>query len=261
MESQSKSAKEALNTIKNQLCVCNSHDVKNPILDVVIMYCEKDMKYLPEAISTLPEFCNVILVETISTNTPDWQIEVKNIQNGLIEAILTYPNNDFQFDKARNLTNQLCESDWILQLDADERLLTHQHGLLLKYLRHLDSDYWAINTGLVNNFNFQDRSGLRKKEIQNVVKIYRNNGVIKYEYPIHETVCIIIDKHNKMICDSEIIIHHVGYEIPVEELIKKLDRNIMKIWEYSYLRNIDIFKNYLEKSIISINQLRGYSNG
>jgi hypothetical protein len=58
------------------------------------------------------------------------------------------------------------------------------------------------------------------------VRIYRNVRDIYFTNPIHEVVEYRIEASNwYAIQDTNIFIHHVGYELPKEGYIAKLQRN------------------------------------
>jgi hypothetical protein len=236
---------------------------------VVIMFDEAHQKYIPECLDLIAPEAETILMKTIPV-TADvsyssgqlWHTsdELTNIKrNGSkVYAEYFYRDGEFQFDTARNRAKSLATRDWILSLDADERLNPAQHTLINELIEQAEptiGGYVSGNTSFIPNLYFEGKP-LRTKSEQ--VRLFRNIDGINWDFPVHESVELGIQSLGLTVKPSALLILHIGYEITKEELLKKLQRNTdlaltrpdllkkHKGWNREFKRDITIMKQLEE---------------
>lgn len=192
-------------------------------LSVCILYHDGDKKYIPDCVESLPNDAEIILMKTIPGK--EWKIG-EILENGLRKHIeLEYPENEFHFAKARNYCKSFATREWILSLDADERLASCQHEELNKLLWKVNPDVWGLftqNNGMIPTFIYKE-APVRIHARQ--CRLFRNKNIEWYG-SVHETIERDIYKKEKLVTDCNIQIIHVGYEISLEDMTKKLERNV-----------------------------------
>lgn len=125
---------------------------------------------------------------------------------------------DGRFDSARNASLAMATGDWILSLDADERILmTHTH-LIRKIVSEAPPDCQGIFCICVSGTpGMVDESP--------VLRLFRRLPHIKYEGRIHEEVGMAIQRAGGSLGQSQIVIVHEGYQAQIVEDRQKWDRN------------------------------------
>jgi len=149
----------------------------------------------------------IIVVDTGSTDsTPDIASE-----NGAILVRETWRDD---FSQARNCALERATGDWILYIDADERV--RLDGSLESVLR----DPKAVAARV----SFRASSQLTPYKEH---RVFRNRPDIRFRGVIHETIVPdlqrIIEKENAAIVDAPLSIDHLGYE---GDLQAKHQRNL-----------------------------------
>jgi tetratricopeptide (TPR) repeat protein len=126
--------------------------------------------------------------------------------------------NDFA--KARKQSFDRATSEWILWLDADERLTPDSHAAIKEAVR---SD--AENAYFLRIRNYADASGL-DYFIHFLPRLFRNGEDVQIQGAIHE--CVVFDHLAKDghigALDAEIV--HLGYAAKIVQDRRKVDRNI-----------------------------------
>jgi glycosyltransferase involved in cell wall biosynthesis len=128
------------------------------------------------------------------------------------------------FSAARNFALSKCTGDWILYLDADERLsknsvdeikelINRKEYLAVKCLvKSIDSDY-----GRDNSMIFP--------------RLFRSNPNLEFTGRVHEQIDSSLKKLNYVIMDSGIEIIHLGYNVFGEIKRAKANRNLNLLLE------------------------------
>lgn len=215
----------------------------NKKLDIVVIFKQDDEHYLADLRKSIPDYAKLILVTTIPSKVDRFTILANNDSES--NCILEY-TRDFDFAYARNKALSMATKRYIMSLDADERILTHQHQQILEYLNLFDS---IDNFGgaICYNFSvktaFQNKFGLYETEVMPQPKIFVNGSY--WENTIgnmHES--LIMPKYT-VLYSTPITIHHVGYEITKEKQIEKIEN-------YHYLALADRRKQIIESQRINL---------
>lgn len=191
-------------------------------LTVVVIYREEDKKYLSNLIKTLPNFAKTIILKTLNKGG-NYEITSKIEQDGILWCEMATPEMP-RFDHVRNRTNELVDTPYILQLDSDERLLTHQHKGIEEAMSEMDrrpgvggAMIWIMSTYLhTNETPYSQQNKL--------LRLYRKG--LNYICPVHEGVAIDLGLKSYEYIDTTLKIDHVGYQKPAEEMREKMLRNL-----------------------------------
>ncbi len=139
----------------------------------------------------------IILVDT---GSDDDTVQIATAHGAVVRHLLW--NNDFS--AARNACLAACSGDWILYIDADERLEPLAPGALRQ---RLETGWIAADVRL------RPRPGHTPYLL---TRLFRRHPEIRFEGSIHETVMPSIEKLARRegfaIGDAGVLIEHLGYE-------------------------------------------------
>ncbi|QOR36419.1 glycosyltransferase [Clostridium sp. 'deep sea'] len=182
------------------------------------MIVKNEEDYLAECLNSVKNYVDEVVI--VDTGSTDKTIEIaKHYKVKLIESI--WQGN---FSKARNLAINNAKCDWILILDADERL---EQVAIKKWQALLNNNY-------VDGYNFKVIDYLGDKQGQSYVsgtslRLFRNKPQYRYQRRIHEQIekSIITNSKKTTPCVfSEVIIYHYGYLAETIKKKNKTERNI-----------------------------------
>ena len=106
------------------------------------------------------------------------------------------------FSKARNYSISKATKDWILILDADERLSKKDLIRLRSIIKNSPKDILGYR------FIQKTYHGRKVVSIRGICRLFRNKKSIRFVYPIHETVRESIKEKGGRIGKTGIIIKH-----------------------------------------------------
>jgi glycosyltransferase involved in cell wall biosynthesis/Flp pilus assembly protein TadD len=183
------------------------------------MIVKNEEKQLPDCLCSVSDIVDeIVIVDTGSTDS------TKEIARKYGAKLI-----DFEwvgdFAAARNVSLQNCTGEWILYLDADERLvqesaqkirnlLSNSPDYIGGYLCTLESDHIKLD-------------GSTEKHRGGYPRLFRNYGYpnIYFQGRVHEQITPSIFALNKSIDFSDIIIEHLGYNQTREIMEAKIKRN------------------------------------
>ena len=125
------------------------------------------------------------------------------------------------FAAARNESLRRCTAEWVLILDADERLAPGQG----EALRRCCDDRTASAFTLLVRSTATMPTG-PSVQVMPYARLFRNDPRFRFEGTIHEQISPSIERAGGTIRPSGIIIEHLGYGQGVDVLRKKADRNL-----------------------------------
>lgn len=112
------------------------------------------------------------------------------------------------FSKARNVALEHADGDWVLVLDADERVSPELGAQLAELLR----DERAGAATLVMH-NVQAHGHVREARL---LRLFRRHPSVRFRYPIHEDVSeavwAYLDAQGLQMAHLDGRVHHLGYE-------------------------------------------------
>ena len=142
--------------------------------------------------------------------------------------------NDFA--EARNRALELAKGQWILHLDADEQLASAAISRLPDILSHTDAD------GILAQVrNWHPRDDMVRYLDSPQVRLFRNLPTIRYEGRVHEQIAPSIQRCNGKIENSDLLIHHYGYQ---QNNRSKARRNLAILEEQTRKHPEDLFTRY-----------------
>ena len=125
--------------------------------------------------------------------------------------------NDFA--AARNFALEHSTGDWILYLDADERLSKKSVQELKRLTRSKKRE--AYNC-IINNLDEINS----RPSVMTYVRLFPNDKRVRFEGKVHEQIESGLRKNNYTIKNSSIEIDHYGYNLTKDDLKIKARRNL-----------------------------------
>ncbi|MBU0472742.1 MAG: glycosyltransferase family 2 protein [Bacteroidetes bacterium] len=133
------------------------------------------------------------------------------------------------FSAARNFALKQSTGDWILYLDADERL---ERRSKLELSNLLPKNALTGVNCLINNID--EITGTPK--FMKYIRLFSNSANINFSGKAHEQIEASLLENGYSIVSSKIEIIHLGYNVGKVELKKKAERNLLPLLE-EYLSN------------------------
>ena len=130
------------------------------------------------------------------------------------------------FADARNACLGHCTGEWVLSLDADERLAPGQEQAVGKCLRQEGAG--AFRLLITGN---QTLSAGSVRQTSAYPRLFRNDPRIRYEGRVHEQIGPSIVRLHMPIVPTAIRIEHTGYDRTLGEIQKKAERNLALLRE------------------------------
>jgi glycosyltransferase involved in cell wall biosynthesis len=182
------------------------------------MIVKNEEKYLRDCLSSVTGIVDdIVIVDTGSTdNTID-------IAKEFGARIFHFPwINDFA--AARNFALDQTEKGWILYLDADERLSASS----VKELKKITSSYpsKAYHCKVISIEEKDNPS-----QVMMYPRLFPSRKSVRFVGKIHEQIEDSIHRNKIPILMSKIDIIHIGYNIPIEVLKLKANRNLQLLFE------------------------------
>lgn len=125
------------------------------------------------------------------------------------------------FSAARNESLRHATGDWILVLDADERLEPDHLDRLPKWLGMPNIGGYALN---IQN-KVKDGEG-DNCQLATIFRLFRNRPEIRYEGIIHEQVILSVQRAGFITAGCDLQIVHLGYTSDMMDSRDKLNRNL-----------------------------------
>ncbi|MEN3305747.1 MAG: hypothetical protein V7603_1949 [Micromonosporaceae bacterium] len=169
-------------------------------------------QYLRDCVMSTRELVDeVVIVDTGSSDrTPD-------IARELADTFLATPFTG-DFATTRNVAVDHATGDWILFLDADERLPAGETGPLRSALeRAADSD---VGFTLLR-YNFFGTGGFYSSR---ELKVFRRLPALRYERPVNESVGPAITRLGGRVAAAPVVLNHFGQCRPIAVRERKAER-------------------------------------
>lgn len=200
-------------------------------LSMIVKNEEKFLRGCLESVKKITD--EIVIVETGST---DKTLEIANEFGAKIYHFQWI--NDFS--AARNYALSKSEGDWILYLDADERITPESVPEILS----------IIQTNKRAAVFCKIDSKIKNIEETNIIKysrLFKNEKGINFEGKIHEQILPSLRRLGYESINSGITIQHLGYDLNTEEIHKKAERNLKYLLE-------ELKENYTEYNVFKTAQ-------
>lgn len=177
------------------------------------MIVKNEEKYLPDCIKSVQGVVDEIVI--VDTGSDDDTIEIAKKFN----AKIYHYKWDNDFSAARNFALEKSTGDWILYLDADERLSASSIKLIRRLTR--EPDHKGYYCTIKNIDEVRNRPSVMK-----YVRLFPRSDKIRFTGKIHEQIEPSLANNNYRLENSDVQIIHLGYNISGDELKFKAERNL-----------------------------------
>jgi glycosyltransferase involved in cell wall biosynthesis len=185
----------------------------------ISMIVRDEEKNLPKALESIKEIADEIVIN--DTGSKDKTIEIA--QKYGAKVIQSEWDNDYA--EARNIALRHNEAEWILYIDADERLSDNSKDEIIKLVQKSDETIGAYVCNIIS----KHQTNIEPKKYEGrYPRLFKNYGTpfVFFFGKIHEQISPFILDLGKKIRNSEIEIIHDGYDIPQEKMNEKVKRNL-----------------------------------
>lgn len=182
------------------------------------MIVKNEERYLFDCLNSVKNIVDEIVI--VDTGSTDNTIEIAKSFNAKIYHFDWIDD----FSAARNFALEKCTGDWILYLDADERL-DEFSAKKIKSLTQTQENVGYYCT--IKNYD----SEIQRDHTIRYVRFFRNNPDAKFTGKVHEQITPSLEKLNYKFIHSDLLIHHIGYDISKEGKKQKAWRNLRLLLE------------------------------
>ncbi len=197
----------------------NRKSPQNRPLLSVSMIVKNEEKFLPGCLESIRSIADEIVIA--DTGSSDSTIAIAQSYG----AVVVQTSWEGDFARARNFSLERCTGQWVLYVDADERLDPAQADYIRAIVEHAPEETGAFLCTIVSPHRQRDNS--TEHHSGAYPRLFRNLGypVVQFQGRVHEQISPSLLTAGKTIANSDIIIHHLGYEQSIEVMQKKVQRN------------------------------------
>jgi len=179
------------------------------------MIVRNEERFLPDCLASVKGIVDEIVI--VDTGSTDATYTIATNAG----CMITPMEWSGDFSLARNESLSRCSGEWILYLDADERLVGGQADLLKRLLR--DQDIAAYSMIVRSTIALKDGHSV---ELMRYPRLFRRNPRVRFEGMIHEQIGPSILRSGGRILPSTLTIDHLGYSQSFDVLREKIERNM-----------------------------------
>jgi glycosyltransferase involved in cell wall biosynthesis len=166
------------------------------------MIVRNEEKHLPDGLASVTGiFDQIVVVDTGSTDT------TRQVAQRYGAEVYDFPWVD-SFAAARNECLRHARHQWVLWLDADDRLDEENRDRLKQLVANLgdERDAYALK---VRSALDPAASAFR---LLDQVRVFRNRPEIRWDYRIHEQILPAVNRAGGGVRWADVVIYHVGYQ-------------------------------------------------
>jgi glycosyltransferase involved in cell wall biosynthesis len=153
--------------------------------------------------------------------------------------------NDFA--AARNFSLNQATGDWILYLDADERLSDESIEELKRITSASPSSAFKCKVVSINNIN-------RHHSVMSYARLFPNAPGVRFTGKVHEQIEDSLINNNYPVLSSTVEIIHLGYNVNENELKNKAERNLSILKEEYKLSGSSYYSFQLGQTLGILNR-------
>ncbi|GAB4185991.1 MAG: hypothetical protein Kow00108_23400 [Calditrichia bacterium] len=222
------------------------------------MIVKNEERFLRECLESAQSLVDEIII--VDTGSTDRTVSIAKEFTSLIYQFEWIDD----FAAARNFAKSKANYNWILSLDADERL---QHI-------HPDARDLILNSGIaafeVSIFNKTAEDELTNFAIHSAIRLFRNQQDIYFENKVHEDVSKSLYEHKYDVKKAPFDIIHLGYfdssQSKQEYMLRLLEREINAnpsdfAMGFYYGNQLFILKRYRDALVALKNAEKNYLEG
>ena len=169
---------------------------------------------LADCLSSVKDLVSEIII--VDTGSTDRTVEIARAFGARVEHF-TWIND---FAAARNESIKYATCDWILWLDADDRVSPQAIVQLKRALVSGIAD--AYDCLVVSPLAHGGRSSLITT---NHIRLFRNHLGLRFDDAIHESIYSSLMRQGRTLAYTNITIEHVGYAVSQQAIQEKARRN------------------------------------
>ena len=192
------------------------------MLSVVTIYRNEDTHFLDGLGACLPKETEWLLCKTTEnvTTMPKAIITGASVIDDITVKYFDwhYKIDNFSFSKAKNAVISQCNTEWVLVLDSDDRII-RDFTDILNMIKNAPDDVGGFGLNVISSF------GNGTIKTSNQIRLFRKQ--FKYRYRVHEQIEEVILESGSKVLKTTIPIFHLGYnDLSVNNYGAKLKRNI-----------------------------------
>ncbi len=181
----------------------------------VCMIVRNEQAMLPGCLESIRACAEEIIV--VDTGSTDRSMDIAR-QYGAVVLEQAWAND---FSSARNAALSQASGEWILSLDADERILNPEE--LRWVVEHAAADMHGF---LVNLTSVADKNGTQSRYVSQLLRLFRNDPRICFSGRIHEQIIECFEPNGLRYLPSSIEVEHLGYNLGADAMQRKQQRNM-----------------------------------
>ncbi len=185
----------------------------------VSMIIKNEEKMLAECLESVKDAADeIIIVDTGSTDRS------KEIAARYGAKIYDFAWAD-DFSEARNFSLSQCTGDWVLYIDADERLTPESGRYIKNYISSALPEIGGFLCTIESEHSQLD--GSLEKHRGSYPRLFRNLGYprVKFQGRVHEQISPSLVENGLNFAVTDLVITHLGYNQPYEVMQQKVKRN------------------------------------
>ena len=199
----------------------------------VCMIVKNEAETLPTTLASVRPVADEIII--MDTGSTDDTIAVAE-QHGAKVLPFAWCND---FSAARNASIDAATGDWILYIDADERLPETEYGKIREVIAN--PDIMAVNLSLHTP---EDAGQVLETTTIDYCRLFRRDSRIRLEGRIHEQVLPSINRIGGRVLRSDIILEHWAYHRSAQKDTERADRNMRMLREILQEDPADVFVRF-----------------
>ncbi len=219
-------AKNKTEALKKDSSLSQARIIKEKKLLSLSMIVKNEEKNLPGCLDSVKDIVDEIII--VDTGSED---RTKEIASEFRAEIFDYPwQNDFS--AARNESLKRCKGEWVLYLDADERLEEKSKAFLRNMLENTSENIGGYICTIESRH--AALTGEAEEHRGGYPRIFRNYGYpkIKFMGRVHEQITPSILELGKNFLMSDVVIKHLGYDQSREVMEQKIKRNYAMLMQH-----------------------------
>ena len=194
------------------------------------MIVKNEEKYLYDCLKSVNDIVDeIVLVDTGSSDN------TINIAKEFNARVFNFSWCD-DFSAARNFALSKSNGEWILYLDADERLSAKSIHELKHIIKGSDLSGYRCIVNSIDEVN-------GKPNLMRYTRLFHNSPGIKFNGKIHEQIDDSLIETGYKILNTNVEIIHIGYNVTANQLKNKAVRNL-KILKDEFKKNRSAYNAY-----------------
>jgi glycosyltransferase involved in cell wall biosynthesis len=233
----SRISKENRSNINNLKQIIDNDENKKTFLSLS-MIVKNEEEMLPGCLESVKGIADEIVI--VDTGSED---STKEIAKKMGAKVYDFSWID-DFSAARNESLKHCNGEWILYMDADERLEEKGALDLINFLEQTPKSIGAYHVTIESSH--LQLTGDTEVHRGGYPRLFRNYGYpsIRFTGNIHEQISPSILDLGKTIGFSDIVIKHLGYDLSREVMEEKIKRNYYMLLKQVKKEPLDAYSWY-----------------